>query len=37
MLNPKLKLNPKIWNDDVEQVPYPKRFRAGFIKGWRRK
>ena len=26
MLNPKLKLNPKIWNDDVEQLP----IRNGF-------
>ena len=29
MLNPKAKLNPKIWNDDVEQVP----IRAGFGDG----
>ncbi len=29
MLNPDLKLNPKIFNDDVEQVP----IRTGFGKG----
>ncbi len=29
MLNPKLKLNNKIWNDDVEQLP----IRAGFGEG----
>ena len=29
MINPNLKLNPKIWNDDVEQVP----IRHGFGEG----
>ena len=29
MLNPNLKLNPKVWNDDVEQAP----IRAGFGDG----
>ncbi len=32
MLNPKLKLNPKIWNDDVEQVPIRKGFGQGLLK-----
>lgn len=30
MLNPKLKLNPKIFNDDVEQVPIRKGFGQGL-------
>ena len=30
MLNPKLKLNPKLWNDDVEQVPIRKGFGEGL-------
>lgn len=32
MLNPKLKLNPKIWNDDVEQVPIRQGFGEGLLK-----
>jgi transketolase len=32
MLNPKLKLNPKIWNDDVEQLPIRKGFGEGLMK-----
>ncbi len=31
MLNPKLKLNSKIWNDDVEQVPIRKGFGEGLV------
>jgi transketolase len=31
MLNPKLKLNPKIFNDDVEQVPNRKGFGQGLL------
>lgn len=31
MLNPKLKLNPKIFNDDVEQVPTRKGFGQGLL------
>lgn len=31
MLNPKLKLNPKIFNDDVEQVPIRKGFGEGLL------
>src|SRR5580765_3145755 len=31
MLNPKLKLNPKIWGDDVEQVPIRKGFGEGLL------
>lgn len=31
MLNPKLKLNPKVWNDDVEQVPIRKGFGEGLL------
>ena len=31
MLNPKLKLNPKIFNDDVEQVPIRKGFGQGLL------
>jgi transketolase len=31
MLNPKLKLNPKIFNDDVEQVPIRKGFGDGLV------
>ena len=32
MLNPKLKLNPKLWNDDVEQVPIRNGFGEGLLK-----
>lgn len=31
MLNPKLKLNPKVFNDDVEQVPIRKGFGEGLV------
>ena len=31
MLNPKLKLNPKIFNEDVEQVPTSKGFGYGLL------
>jgi transketolase len=31
MLNPKLKLNPKLFNDDVEQVPIRKGFGEGLL------
>jgi len=31
MLNPKLKLNPKIFNDDVEQIPIRKGFGEGLL------
>jgi len=31
MLNPKLKLNPKIFNDDVEQIPTRKGFGQGLL------
>jgi len=31
MLNPKLKLNPKIFNEDVEQVPIRKGFGEGLL------
>lgn len=31
MLNPKLKLNPKMFNDDVEQVPIRKGFGQGLL------
>ena len=31
MLNPKLKLNPKIFNNDVEQVPIRKGFGQGLV------
>ncbi len=31
MLNPNLKLNPKIFNDDVEQVPIRKGFGQGLL------
>ena len=31
MLNPSLKLNPKIWGDDVEQVPIRKGFGQGLL------
>ena len=31
MLNPKLKLNPKLFNADVEQVPNRKGFGAGLL------
>jgi transketolase len=32
MLNPKLKLNPKMFSDDVEQVPIRKGFGEGLVK-----
>lgn len=32
MINPNLKLNPKIWNDDVEQLPIRKGFGQGLEK-----
>ena len=32
MLNPKLKLNPKLFSDDVEQVPIRKGFGEGLVK-----
>src|SRR3989338_4623868 len=32
MLNPKLKLNPKIFNQDCEQVPIRKGFGEGLLK-----
>jgi transketolase len=32
MLNPKLKLNPKIWNDDVEMLPIRQGFGEGLLK-----
>lgn len=32
MLNPKLNLNPKVWNDDVEQVPIRQGFGDGLLK-----
>jgi transketolase len=31
MLNPKLKLNPKLFNDDVEQIPIRKGFGEGLL------
>ena len=31
MLNNKLKLNPKIWNDDVEQLPIRQGFGEGLL------
>ncbi len=31
MLNPKLKLNLKLWNDDVEQVPIRSGFGEGLL------
>lgn len=31
MLNPQLKLNPKIFNDDVEQLPIRKGFGQGLL------
>ncbi len=31
MLNPKLHLNPKLWNDDVEQVPIRQGFGEGLL------
>lgn len=31
MLNPKLKLNPKIFNEDVEQAPIRKGFGEGLV------
>ncbi len=32
MLNSKLKLNPKVWNDDVEQLPIRQGFGEGLLK-----
>src|SRR3990167_4379313 len=32
MLNPKLKLNPKIFNDDVEKIPIRKGFGEGLLR-----
>ena len=32
MTNPNQKLNPKIWNDDVEQLPIRKGFGEGLMK-----
>jgi len=32
MLNPKLKLNPKIFSEDVEQIPIRKGFGEGLVK-----
>ncbi len=32
MLNPNLKLNPKVWNDDVEQLPIRQGFGEGLLK-----
>lgn len=32
MLNPELKLNPKVFNDDVEQLPIRKGFGQGLVK-----
>lgn len=32
MINPNLKLNPKIWNDDVEMLPIRKGFGQGLEK-----
>lgn len=31
MLNPNAKLNPKLWNDDVEQVPIRQGFGDGLL------
>lgn len=31
MLNSNLKLNPKLWNDDVEQIPIRKGFGEGLV------
>lgn len=31
MLNPNAKINPKIWNDDVEQVPIRQGFGDGLL------
>jgi transketolase len=31
MLNPKLKLNPKIFNEDIEQIPIRKGFGQGLL------
>lgn len=31
MLNPKLKLNPKVFNEDCEQAPIRKGFGQGFV------
>ena len=32
MMNPNLKLNPKVWNDDVEQLPIRQGFGDGLLK-----
>ena len=32
MLNPNLKLNPKLWGEDVEQIPIRKGFGEGLLK-----
>jgi transketolase len=32
MLNPNLKLNPKVWNDDIEQIPIRQGFGEGLLK-----
>ena len=32
MLNPKLKLNTKMWNEDVEQALMRKGFGEGLLK-----
>jgi transketolase len=32
MLNPELKLNTKVWNDDVEQLPIRQGFGEGLLK-----
>src|SRR3989344_5534305 len=32
MLNPKLKLNPKMFSDDVEQVPIREGFGEGLLR-----
>ena len=32
MINPNLKLNPKVWNDDVEMLPIRKGFGQGLEK-----
>ena len=31
MINPTLKLNPKVWNDDVEQIPIRQGFGDGLL------
>ena len=32
MLNPNQKLNPKLWDKDIEQVPIRKGFGEGLLK-----